>query len=109
MKQYPNYQVDRNHKNCGPQIHVKSIMNFIQNMLSAETNWILYSDWKRHRSTASWAKSDGDSNGNRHHFAFTRALIDLESYKGSTSFYTARIKHYSRLTRGTGLRKHETM
>ncbi|KAM4059871.1 protein related to hydroxyproline-rich glycoprotein [Hirsutella rhossiliensis] len=93
LKQFPNYQVDRHHINCGPQIRIKPIMDYLRTMLSANVISISHADWTRRRADVSWAERK-DSNGagdSGHTFAFTRAIANDQRLHHEGTFHADRI------------------
>ncbi|GJN84923.1 hypothetical protein PLIIFM63780_008487 [Purpureocillium lilacinum] len=82
LKQCPNYQVDKHHVNCGPQLRMKAILDYMRTMLSANVVSISHADWKKRRAQVSWkarkekAHLEDDDGGRT--FAFTRAIANDE-------------------------------
>lgn len=80
LKQCPNYQVDKNHTNCGLRIRTDPILNYIRAMLSANVVSIPLSTWSKNRADVAWLslvspKKEGRfDDGHEKKFAFTRAL-----------------------------------
>ncbi|EQL01574.1 protein related to hydroxyproline-rich glycoprotein [Ophiocordyceps sinensis CO18] len=94
LKQFPNYQVDRHHTNCGPQIRIKPIMDYLRTMLSANVISISYADWTRRRVEVAWAeRRDGNGAGNHggHTFDFTRAIANDQRLQHEGMFHTDRM------------------
>ncbi|PHH87909.1 hypothetical protein CDD83_8251 [Cordyceps sp. RAO-2017] len=88
LKQCPNYQVDKHHTNCGPQIRIKAIMDYIRSMLSANAVCISHHDWSRRRAEATWVEPEDktrlrDEDGRP--FSFTRAIANDQrlQYEGA--------------------------
>lgn len=64
LKQCPNYQVDRNHTNCGMRTRLMPILEYVATMLSANAVPLNLAGWKKDRKRTSWAvRSDDDAAG----------------------------------------------
>jgi len=75
LKQLSGYQVDKNHRNCGPRSEVLTIMDYIQGMLSSNILSISRTAWKKNRDLASWdSADDADKNKEERVFRFTRSI-----------------------------------
>lgn len=61
LKQCPNYQIDRNHTNCGMRTRLMPILEYVASMLSANVVPLNLAGWKKDQKRTSWAKS-GDNN-----------------------------------------------
>ncbi|KAM7184646.1 hypothetical protein V8F20_012129 [Naviculisporaceae sp. PSN 640] len=60
LKQFPSYQIDKNHTNCGPRTRLKPILDFLTVMVAHKSVAISRLDWVRRRHEVSWL-SDGSS------------------------------------------------
>lgn len=89
LKQFPNYQVDRHHTNCGPQTRIKPIMDYLRSMLSANVISISHANWTKRRVEASWAEHKGDNDGCT--FAFTRAISNDQRLHQEGTFHADRM------------------
>lgn len=81
LRQCPNYQVDKNHTNCGPRVRIGPVLDYMQSMLSASVVALLHVDWKNRRETVSWAPEPGGSDttsGDEQNktFLFTRSVAN---------------------------------
>ena len=75
LKQLSGYQVDKNHKNCGPRSEVLTIMDYIQGMLSSTIISISRTGWKKNRDLTSWDSADDTDKGREEKvFRFTRSI-----------------------------------
>lgn len=63
LKQCPNYQVDRNHTNCGMRTRLMPILEYVTSMLSATVVSVSLTGWKEDRKKVSWIKPDKDERG----------------------------------------------
>lgn len=65
LKQCPNYQVDRNHTNCGMRTRLMPILEYITTMLGANAVPLSLAGWKKDQKVTSWVnkgqKDDDDS------------------------------------------------
>lgn len=94
LKQCPNYQVDKNHTNCGLRIRIDPILDYIRAMLSASVVAIPLANWKRNRSDVSWVVSTaGDrlADAQARTFAFTRSLANDPRLKMEGAIYADRM------------------
>lgn len=57
LKQCPNYQIDRNHTNCGMRTRLMPILEYVASMLSANIVPLNLAGWKRDQKRTSWASS----------------------------------------------------
>lgn len=58
LKQCPNYQIDRNHTNCGMRTRLMPILEYVTSMLSANIVPLNLSSWKKDQKRTSWAAVD---------------------------------------------------
>ncbi|PHH79357.1 hypothetical protein CDD80_5025 [Ophiocordyceps camponoti-rufipedis] len=86
LKQLPKYQVDSHHSNCGPQVHIKPILDYIRTMLSADVVSISQADWKRRRADVTWIAPRGGEDGG-HQFAFTRNIASDQRLRHERSLH----------------------
>lgn len=93
LKQCTNYQIDKNHTNCGLRTKVLPIIDFIQGLLSANSVPIARMAWKNNRRATAWLPPDTEkSEGNAAKpFRFTRALsgdqrLRFENAMGADKF-----------------------
>lgn len=63
LKQCQNYQVDRNHTNCGLRTRIMPILEYVGTMLSANVVQIPAAGWKKDRVGTSWQKRTGADGG----------------------------------------------
>lgn len=54
LKQFPSYQIDKNHTNCGPRTRLKPILEFLTAMVGHKSVSISRVDWVRRRDQVSW-------------------------------------------------------
>lgn len=73
LKQCSNYQIDKNHTNCGLRTRLLPIVEYIQTMLSSNVVACTTSSWRKNRSATTWI-TDEKHDGDQHPFRFTRAL-----------------------------------
>ncbi|KAJ2893588.1 hypothetical protein MKZ38_008437 [Zalerion maritima] len=82
LRQFPGYQIDNHHTNCGLRIRLMPILEYIQTMLSASAVAISSTAWKKERKTTAWSdevnefeddRHDGDD-GKQKTFKFTRSV-----------------------------------
>ena len=75
LKQCPNYQIDKNHTNCGLRTRVLPILEYIQAMLSAGAVAVAREGWRRDREAVAWsAVAEGGEGKKKKVFEFTRGL-----------------------------------
>ncbi|PTB67555.1 hypothetical protein BBK36DRAFT_1135068 [Trichoderma citrinoviride] len=96
LKQCPNYQVDKNHTNCGLRTRLEPIVDYIRAMLSASGTSIAHADWKKRRSEVSWTMlRDGQGTGDTHEdsrtFVFTRSVANDQRLRYENAMYTDRL------------------
>lgn len=66
LRQFPSYQIDQHHTNCGPRIRLKPILDFMEGMVSHRSVCLVRTDWVKRRDAVSWLSSasfpssDGD-------------------------------------------------
>lgn len=91
LRQCPNYQIDKNHVNCGLRVRIGPILDYIQSMLSASIVALSHADWKNRRDAASWAPEDErglrHDDGNRRTFLFTRAVANDQRLRYEGALY----------------------
>ncbi|KAJ6786614.1 hypothetical protein PWT90_08202 [Aphanocladium album] len=92
LRQCPNYQIDKNHTNCGLRVRLGPILDYIQSMLSAGVVPLSHADWKNRRETASWlpghgANSANDDDENRKTFLFTRSVANDQRLRYEGALY----------------------
>lgn len=63
LKQCQNYQVDRNHTNCGLRTRVMPILEYVGTMLSANVVQVPAAGWRKDRNGTSWQKQTGSEAG----------------------------------------------
>lgn len=54
LKQFPSYQIDKNHTNCGPRTRLKPILDFLTVMAGHKSVAISRLDWVKRRDEVSW-------------------------------------------------------
>lgn len=59
MKQFPSYQIDKHHTNCGPRTRLKPILDFLTPMVSHKSVSLSRLDWVKRRDEVSWLFSSG--------------------------------------------------
>ena len=62
LRQFPSYQIDNHHKNCGLRIRILPILEYVQTMLASSAVAITSTAWKKREETA-WVyfnNGDGD-------------------------------------------------
>ncbi|KAM7183079.1 hypothetical protein V8F33_013817 [Rhypophila sp. PSN 637] len=79
LKQFPSYQIDKNHTNCGPRTRLKPILDFLTPMVSHKSVSITRQDWVKRRDEVSWLLSSERTNSSSFQdaprkFAFTRSM-----------------------------------
>ncbi|KAM7217153.1 hypothetical protein V8F06_007444 [Rhypophila decipiens] len=62
LKQFPGYQIDKNHTNCGPRTRLKPILDFMTPMVSHKSVSIARLDWVKRRDEVSWLFSSEHTN-----------------------------------------------
>ncbi len=72
LKQCPNYQIDKNHTNCGLRTRILPILEYIQAMLSAGAVAVAREGWRRDREAVAW--STGVEGEKKKVFEWTRGL-----------------------------------
>ncbi|KAM3526664.1 hypothetical protein MY4038_006707 [Beauveria bassiana] len=91
LRQCPNYQIDKNHTNCGPRVRLGPILDYMQSMLSASVVSLSHADWTNRRETASWATGDGsDTAGDGEQdktFLFTRSVANDQRLRYEGALY----------------------
>lgn len=55
LKQCPQYQIDRNHTNCGMRTRLMPILEYVASMLSANVIPLTLQGWKKDQKRTSWA------------------------------------------------------
>lgn len=95
LRQCPNYQIDKNHTNCGLRVRIGPILDYIQSMLSAGVVALSHAEWKGRRESASWiregaedARGEGES---RLTFLFTRAVANDQRLRYEGALYVDRM------------------
>ncbi|KAK1251137.1 hypothetical protein MKX07_005692 [Trichoderma sp. CBMAI-0711] len=96
LKQCPNYQVDKNHTNCGLRTRLEPIVDYIRAMLSASGTSIAHADWKKRRSEVSWTmlrdgQATGDTTEEPRIFVFTRSVANDQRLRYENAMYTDRL------------------
>ncbi|OAA78417.1 hypothetical protein LEL_05240 [Akanthomyces lecanii RCEF 1005] len=91
LRQCPNYQIDKNHTNCGPRVRIGPILDYIQSMLSASVVSLSHADWKNRRETASWVPDQGSDTANgdeeKNAFLFTRSVANDQRLRYEGALY----------------------
>ncbi|EGX96993.1 hypothetical protein CCM_01652 [Cordyceps militaris CM01] len=94
LRQYPSYQVDKNHTNCGPRVRIGPIFDYFQSMLSASVVSLSHADWKNRRDMHSWAPEHGsptadddDGDNARMTFLFTRSVANDQRLRYEGALY----------------------
>lgn len=91
LRQCPNYQIDKNHTNCGPRVRIGPILDYIQSMLSASVVSLSHAEWKNRRETATWVPDDGSDtlNGDeeKNTFLFTRSVANDQRLRYEGGLY----------------------
>lgn len=91
LRQCPNYQIDKNHTNCGPRVRIGPILDYIQSMLSASVVSLSHADWKNRREMASWVPDQGSDTANgdeeKNAFLFTRSVANDQRLRYEGALY----------------------
>lgn len=91
LRQCPNYQIDKNHTNCGLRVRIGSVLDYIQSMLSSSVVSMSYADWKNRREAASWLSETGsdeaDGDKDERTFLFTRAVANDQRLRYEGALY----------------------
>ncbi|KAI2783247.1 hypothetical protein F4815DRAFT_385787 [Daldinia loculata] len=76
LRQFPSYQIDKNHTNCGMRTRILPILDFILGLLSANSVPITRNTWKSNRQAVAWMPPDteGKDKPEVAPFRFTRSL-----------------------------------
>lgn len=76
LRQFPAYQVDRHHVNCGPRVRAEPVFEYIRAMVGTSIVSIPLKEWKNNRSDVSWVVTQAarESAEEDTAFKFTRAL-----------------------------------
>ncbi|KAH7157019.1 hypothetical protein EDB81DRAFT_881306 [Dactylonectria macrodidyma] len=93
LQQCPNYQIDKNHTNCGLRVRMEPIMGYMRSMLSANVIAMAHADWTKRRAEISWLtlkenSSVRDGDGLAGTFAFTRAIANDQRLRYDGAMYT---------------------
>jgi hypothetical protein len=96
LRQCPNYQIDKNHTNCGLRTRLEPIVEYVQAMLSSAVVAVPHGEWKKNRSACSWleaaelraegSRSEGDST-----FKFTRGLATDQRLRYEGAMYADKV------------------
>ncbi|KAI6779808.1 uncharacterized protein J7T54_003732 [Emericellopsis cladophorae] len=77
LRQFPAYQVDRHHINCGPRVRAEPVFEYIRAMVGASVVSIPFKEWRGRRSDVSWVVTQTAGEGDEDStFKFTRALAN---------------------------------
>lgn len=92
LQQCPNYQIDKNHTNCGLRVRLEPIMGYMRTMLSANVIALPHADWERRRIEVSWvtARENSDANDDKSPgkaFEFTRAIANDQRLRYEGAMY----------------------
>ena len=75
LKQCPNYQIDKNHTNCGLRTRILPILEYIQAMLSAGVVAVAREGWRRDREAVAWSAGTEEEEGKKKKvFEWTRGV-----------------------------------
>lgn len=91
LRQCPNYQVDKNHTNCGLRTRLEPIVEYVQAMLSSAVVAVTHAEWKKNRAACSWLeaaeKRSPDTPDDKVTFRFTRGLATDQRFRYEGAMY----------------------
>lgn len=92
LQQCPNYQIDKNHTNCGLRVRLEPIIGYMRTMLSANIIALPHADWERRRIEVSWvtARENSDVDDDKSPgkaFEFTRAIANDQRLRYEGALY----------------------
>ncbi|KAH6666462.1 hypothetical protein F5X68DRAFT_160411 [Plectosphaerella plurivora] len=95
LRQCPNYQIDKNHTNCGLRTRLEPIVEYVQTMLSSAVVAVSYAEWKKNRAACSWLeaaelRAEGSLDG-QGTFRFTRGLVTDQRLRYEGALYADKL------------------
>ncbi|KAK3314762.1 hypothetical protein B0H66DRAFT_321457 [Apodospora peruviana] len=60
LKQFPGYQIDKNHTNCGLRTRIRPILDVVASLLSSRSVSLSRTLWASDRQLATWTSSAGE-------------------------------------------------